>query len=80
MVISLAELSAKTYLKNKVVSPLNCRIGLFHIHGKDNLDSNVTSRIASEHFHGTSMSVFQFPTQGKKFIQVLKPNFLSDTC
>ena len=48
-------------------------MGMFHIHGKDNLDiSNVTSRITSEHFHGTSMSVLmiQFPTQGKKLIQV----------
>ena len=66
MVLSLAENSARTFQKHGRVTPLNIMLNVFHLHTKDNLDSNVSARIATEHFHGTSMSALQFPTAGKK--------------
>lgn len=64
IVVSLGENAARTFEMHGLVFPLTCRKGLFTVHAKDNLDSNRTSRLATENFHGTSMSTFQFPSQG----------------
>ena len=36
--------------------------GLFTILAKDNIDKNATSTLAKSHYHGTSISILQFPT------------------
>lgn len=64
MVLSCAERAARTFKMLGTVVPLNARKGVFHLNGKDNIDSDVSSRIANQHFHGTSMSLFLFTTSG----------------
>ena len=36
--------------------------GLFTILAKDNIDKNATPTLAKSHYHGTSISILQFPT------------------
>ena len=36
--------------------------GIFTVIAKDNIDLNASSTTASNHYHGTSMSILQFPT------------------
>lgn len=46
-----------------VVSPACLRKGLFTVGALDNLDHNPTSTISESSFHGTGISLFQFPTK-----------------
>ena len=45
-----------------IVSPACLRKGLFTIGAMDNLDHNPTSTTSQSSFHGTGISLFQFPT------------------
>ena len=45
-----------------IVCPTHLRQHIFTVTALDNLDHNPTSRTASSSFHGTGISVFQFPT------------------
>jgi hypothetical protein len=47
---------------NDVVCPTNLRGSIFTVAALDNLDHNPTSRTATTSFHGTGISIFQFPT------------------
>ena len=47
---------------NRVVCPSNLRNNLFTVGALDNTDHNLTSTTAQGSFHGTAISVFQFPT------------------
>lgn len=46
-----------------IVCPSNLRKGLFTVGALDNIDHNPTSTTAEGSFHGTGISVIQFPTQ-----------------
>ena len=48
-----------------IVCPTNLRQCIFTVAALDNLDHNPTSRTATSSFHGTGISLFQFPTTQK---------------
>lgn len=48
-----------------IVCPSNLRQNIFTVAALDNLDHNPTSRTASASFHGTGISIFQFPSSQK---------------
>ena len=45
-----------------VVCPSHLRKSLFTVGALDNIDHNLSSTTAQGSFHGTGISVFQFPT------------------
>lgn len=45
-----------------IVCPTNLHQHIFTVAALDNLDHNPTSRTASSSFHGTGISIFQFPS------------------
>lgn len=45
-----------------IVCPSNLRHKIFTVAALDNIDHNPTSRTATSSFHGTGISMFQFPT------------------
>ena len=47
---------------SEIVCPSNLKQHLFTVAALDNLDQNPTSRTATSSFHGTGISIFQFPT------------------
>ena len=49
-----------------VVCPVHLRQGLFTVGALDNLDHNPSSTTAKDSFHGTGISLFQFPTKSGK--------------
>lgn len=44
-----------------VVCPLNMQLGLFTVGAIDNIDHNTSSTTSKGSFHGTGISLFQFP-------------------
>ena len=48
-----------------VVCPSQLRSGLFTVGALDNIDHNMTSRNAMDAFHGTAISLMQFPSSDK---------------
>ena len=50
------------------VCPTNVRSNLFTVGALDNIDHNLSSTTAQGSFHGTSISLFQFPTEANKGI------------
>ena len=63
MEVCFAQAIAQQTRKNAdIVFPTNLRLQIFTVAALDNLDHNPTSRTASSSFHGTGISLFQFPT------------------
>ena len=60
----LATSVSERFEEDNCVCPANLRKGLFSVAALDNIDHNPSSTTASSSFHGTSISIFQFPTQG----------------
>ena len=52
-----------------LVCPMSSHTGLFTIGALDNLDHNPSSTTAKDSFHGTGISLFQFPTESNEGIQ-----------
>ena len=52
---------------------------MFTIIAKDNIDHNARSTTATEHYHGTSFSVFQFPSVAFPGDMISYPDELSTT-
>ncbi len=50
------------YREGEIVVPGNLRKNILTIVAKDNIDHNARSTTATKHCHGTSFSIFQFPT------------------
>ena len=50
------------YQANDVVCPTHWRKGLFTVGAMDNIDHNASSTTADSSFHGTGISIIQFPT------------------
>ena len=61
----LATSVSERFEEDNCVCPANLRTGLFSVAALDNIDHNPSSTTASSSFHGTSISIFQFPTQDK---------------
>ena len=56
---------SERFEEDNCVCPPNLKKGLFSVAALDNIDHNPSSTTASSSFHGTSISIFQFPTQDK---------------
>ena len=59
----LATAVAERYKEDGVVSPACLRKGLFSVGALDNLDHNSSATTAMSSFHGTGISIFQFPRE-----------------
>lgn len=66
-VMEIEELVAKSVSERSVedgcVAPLSLKKKLFSVGALDNLDHNPSSTTATSSFHGTGISIFQFPTE-----------------
>jgi len=62
----LGDAAVNKYVEDQVVCPPGLRRGLFTTTAMDNIDHNPTATTATTSFHGTSISVFQHPTQDNK--------------
>ena len=63
MEIGYAQANAERAHNNgDIVCPSNLRHKIFTVAALDNLDHNPTSRTATSSFHGTGISMFQFPS------------------
>jgi hypothetical protein len=51
------------FREDGVVAPVHLRKGLFTVGAQDNLDHNPSSTTAQSSFHGTGISLLQFPTK-----------------
>ena len=58
---NISEAVLEQYDRDGVFLPNNLKTDTFTVIPKDNLDINAKSSEASQHFHGTCMSVLQFP-------------------
>jgi len=58
----IAAAVSEQYEEEGVVAPACLRKGLFTVGALDNLDHNPSSTTAVKSFHGTGISLFQFPT------------------
>ena len=52
------------YRADNVVCPMNLHSGLFTVAAADNIDHNLSSSTAHTSFHGTALSIMQFPLSG----------------
>ena len=59
----LATAVAKRFKEDGCVAPVCLKKNLFLVGALDNLDHNPSSTTATSSFHGTGISVFQFPTE-----------------
>ena len=59
---SLASALCARFEDDDIVCPSQLRKNLFTVGALDNIDHNLTSTTAQGSFHGTGISVFQFPT------------------
>ena len=50
------------YHTNNVVCPSHLRKGIYTVGAMDSIDHNPSSTTAHSSFHGTGISIFQFPT------------------
>ena len=57
----LSNAQIESYELTGVFSPNPLRKSIFTVVAKDNIDFNTTSSTAVKHFHGTSMTVMEFP-------------------
>lgn len=60
---NLCSLVIKTGEEEGLFCPRNLKKGIFTMGAYDNIDHNPSSTTAKESFHGTSMSIFQTPTE-----------------
>ena len=59
----LANSVCNRYIQDNVVCPLGLRKSLFTVAAVDNIDHNPSSTTAKESFHGTGISLFQYPSK-----------------
>ena len=65
----LANNVCSKYQEDKVVCPLNLLKEVFTCSAVDNIDHNPSSRTAKDSFHGTGISLMQFPTSERPGVQ-----------
>ena len=71
----LGDATISKYAEDGLVCPPVLRKGLFTTSAMDNIDHNPTATTASTSFHGTSISVFQHPTEDDKGEERSQLNF-----
>lgn len=74
---ALATSVCKKFNDDGIVCPLNLRSGLYTVGALDNIDHNPSSTTSQGSFHGTGISIFQFPNASspggpKPTIEILK--------
>lgn len=57
---------SERFNEDDIVCPSNLHKGIFTVGALDNLDHNPSSTTAKSSFHGTGISLFQFPTRSYK--------------
>ena len=67
------------YERDGVFIPWNLKKNIFTIIAEDNIDHNAISTTATKHYHGTSFSVFQFPSVAFPGDMTSYPNELPTT-
>ena len=65
MLNGLASAVCNRFQQDGVVCPLNLNFNLFTIGALDNIDHNPSSTTAQGSFHGTGISLFQFPSSSE---------------
>lgn len=60
---ALATSLCERFSEDGIVSPACLRKGLFSVGALDNIDHNPSSTTSVSSFHGTGISIFQFPTE-----------------
>ena len=58
----MAEYNLKQFDIDKVFIPKHAHKNVFTVLAKDNIDLNASLTTATNHYHGTSMAMFHFPT------------------
>ena len=58
---SIYEVLRRNYVRHGIFLPRNLRKGCFVILVKDNIDKNASANLVHSHYHGTSVSLLQFP-------------------
>ena len=58
----LGEALLQLFHDDDAVIPGLIRTGLFMVDAKDNIGKNARCTVSKSHYHGTSMSLFQFPS------------------
>ena len=64
----LAGAVCKQFEQLGLVCPSSLRKFLFTVGALDNIDHNPSATTAHGSFHGTAMSIFQFPATSEKFV------------
>ena len=62
-----------SFLVYQIFIPIILKKGVFLVMAKDNIDKNASSTDAKSHYHGTSISILQFPTSNEPGTE-LPPN------
>ena len=62
---SLYDALSQNYFREGTFIPTNLRKGCFVIFVKDNIDKNASANLIKSHYHGTSISLLQFPINGQ---------------
>ena len=62
----LSEAAIQLFEQDDAVIPGNLRKGLFTNGAKDNIDKNSRCTVSKSPYHGTSLSIFQFPSVSNK--------------
>ena len=62
---SLYDALSQNYSREGTFIPTNLRKGCFVIFVKDNIDKNASANLIKSHYHGTSISLLQFPIDGQ---------------
>ena len=57
------------YKRDGAFLPQTLKNGILTIIAKDNIDQNSKSTTATRHYYGTSLFIFQFPTEEKPGIE-----------
>ena len=63
---SIYEALCKSYARHGIFLPSNLKKGCFVILIKDNIDKNASAHLVHSHYHGTSISLLQFPDAGNQ--------------
>ena len=65
---NIYEILGESFLTYNCFFPNVLKKGFFTVLIKDNIDVNAKSNIIQQHYHGTSISIVQFVTEGEKSI------------
>ena len=73
---SLYDALSQNYSGEGTFIPTNLRKGCFVISVKDNIDKNASANLIKSHYHGTSISLLQFPIDGQLGVVLDRVDFV----